>query len=75
MQSWPWSFLPTERRFYLIADALERRWGPSRQDLKAMCDSAFGVLLFTRQQAEVIRADVARRNARADESANLASTF
>ena len=44
-------------------------------DLKAMCDSAFGVLLFTRQQAEVIRADVARRNARAGESANPASTF
>ena len=31
-------------------------------DLKAMCDAAFGLLLFTRQQAEVIRAEVTRRN-------------
>lgn len=31
-------------------------------DLKDLCDLAHGSLLFTRQQAEVIRADVARRS-------------
>jgi hypothetical protein len=47
-------------------------------DLKELCDAAYGFLLFTRQQTEVIQADVARRNRQqttAAEGANLAFTF
>jgi hypothetical protein len=47
-------------------------------DLKELCDAGYGLLLFTRQQAEVIQMDVTRRNrqqASVAESANLASIF